>query len=68
MGIWAGSFHLVFPKLSRQIAEGDMLRPNSKNSVYRPSFSRVIMPAISTIVPVVGSVKFVHFLMLGNKV
>jgi hypothetical protein len=50
MGGWIIPWMLVFPKLSRSIAEG---------------LGGVFMPAISTIVPVVGSIKFVQKSALG---
>jgi geranylgeranyl reductase len=49
-GGWLFPWMLVFPKLSRNIVEG---------------FGGMMMPAISTIVPLVGSMKFVQGAALG---
>jgi hypothetical protein len=49
-GGWAIPLLVAFPKLSRNIAEG---------------LGGMFMPAISTIVPVVGSIKFVQRACLG---
>jgi flavin-dependent dehydrogenase len=45
MGGWIIPWMLVFPKLSRSMAEG---------------LGGMFMPAISTVVPIVGSIKFVQ--------
>ena len=79
---WLLPWMLVFPDFSRKLIENleGMLRSNSLNSayrsnrlrsyttaaVYKPCLQGCIMHAISTVVPLVGSLKFVRSRIIGK--